>query len=574
MNKLYLFTGIIMLLLLTVKESFAQSLPVGTPVLEDYYRRQQLLGNVDSAVSFTVRPIYPVAAFKTKNAFNPDNSITGTPIVSDNGIYKTQNGKGTLQLLPVSWINQYNTHNPYGWNDGPMVPSAGYETYFTAGIFAKYSFISIQLQPEFAYAQNKSFDGFTQAGNDKKAWVAYYNLYNNIDLPERFGASAYTKAFLGQSSIRFTLDPVSLGISTENLWWGPGIYNSLLMSNNATGFAHLTLNTTRPVKTFIGSFETQLIAGKLTNSGYTPLVPGQAGNYDTLYKPISKDWRYISGLVLTYHPKWVPGLFLGLTRAYIVNHSDLGHGITDYVPVITPFLKDNYYNTTSGINSEDAAKRDQLASIFARWLWTDAKAELYVEYGHEDHNWDTRDLLLDPEHSRAYILGFKKIFNSNTPNQHVQVGFEETYLGESADDVYNRPSGSWYEHGYARAGYTNDGQVLGAGIGPGGGLQTLDVSWFNKLKRIGLQISRYEHGIDLYYSLVQQGEVRRHWVDYSAALSSDWNYRHFLFSASLQYVKQLNYEYELKENPNLFYFNQNTFDPANLKANVSVTYRF
>jgi hypothetical protein len=573
MNKPLLFSTVFISVLLSVITAFAQTIPVGSPVVEDAYRREQLLGHVDSSVSFTVRPIFPTAAFKKINVFDPDNSITGNGIVGGNGIYKTADGKSFMQLMPVTWQNQYNTHNPYGWNDGAMIPAAGYQSLFSAGFFAKFHFLSIQFAPEFVYAQNKNFDGFTQAGNEAKVWQAWYNVYNSIDLPERFGTTAYSKLLPGQSSIRITFDPVSIGISTENLWWGPGVENSLLMSNNATGFLHATLNTTRPVKTPIGSFETQLIGGKLTQSDYSPLVPGQTGNYDRLYKPEPNDWRYISGIVFTYHPKWVPGLFLGVDRTFIEYHTDLGHGFSDYFPVITPFLKDNFYNATTGFNTEDAAKRDQLASIFMRWLWTDAGAEIYTEYGREDHNWNTRDLLLDPEHSRAYILGFRKIFQSGN-NGHVQVGFEETYLGQSADDLIERPDGTWYVHSQVRAGYTNDGQVLGAGIGPGGELQTLNVDWFKGLKRFGLKIERYEHMIDFYYKAFDPGEVRRHWVDYNIGLSSDWTYNHFIFSGSLLYAKQLNYEWELKNNPDLFYFNQVTFNPANLKLNLNITYRF
>ena len=49
----------------------AQSLPVGTPVLEEAYRRAQLLGQADSNVSFMVRPIFPSISFKQKSVFDP-----------------------------------------------------------------------------------------------------------------------------------------------------------------------------------------------------------------------------------------------------------------------------------------------------------------------------------------------------------------------------------------------------------------------------------------------------------------------------------------------------------------------
>ncbi|WP_216072810.1 capsule assembly Wzi family protein, partial [Acinetobacter baumannii] len=85
-----------------------------------------------------------------------------------------------------------------------------------------------------------------------------YATNTDFEHTNTYGAvtkGSYLRVLPGQSSIRLSTGPVSLGISTENLWWGPGCFNALLMSNNAPGFLHLTFNTTRPVKTPIGSFE-------------------------------------------------------------------------------------------------------------------------------------------------------------------------------------------------------------------------------------------------------------------------------------------------------------------------------
>lgn len=577
MNKTILFFGAFcFFILFRTSVVIAQSLAVGTPVIEDYYRRAQLLGNLDSSVSFTIRPLFPAAAFGKENIYDPEKDFNTNNILSYSTISKSVDGKSMIQLLPIIWQQQYNTHNPYGWNDGAMIPAAGYESLFSPGIFLKYKFLSVRLQPEFVYAQNKNFDGFTQAGNDAKAWQAWYSLYNEIDLPERFGTTPYSKLLPGQSSIRITFDPVSFGLSTENLWWGPGVQSALVMSNTATGFPHLTLNTTRPVKTPIGSFEAQLISGRLVGSGYSPLVPGQPGNYDSLYEPKLNDWRYLNAGVISWQPKWVPGLFLGATRAFDAYHSIMGHGIGDYLPVLLPFFKVNNYDANTGIDTQEAAGRDEVASVFGRWLWTDANAEIYFEYGKEDFNWDLRDLLLDPEHSRAYILGFKKLIKINDhPDENVEVGIEETQTAKPADDVEERNSTpSWYANPFVRSGFTNNGEVLGAGIGPGSTLESLDVNWFKGLDKFGLRIQRYEHNADLYYDLVSAGEVRRHWVDYSVALDRDWTWNHFIFSATLLYVRELNYEWEFQDNPNLFYFSQPTFDVSNFKLSFSAVYRF
>ena len=39
-----------------------------------------------------------------------------------------------------------------------------------------------------------------------------------------------------------------IGISNENLWWGPSIRNSIMMSNHAQGFKHITFNTINQLK--------------------------------------------------------------------------------------------------------------------------------------------------------------------------------------------------------------------------------------------------------------------------------------------------------------------------------------
>ncbi|HXH99798.1 MAG TPA: capsule assembly Wzi family protein [Sphingobacteriaceae bacterium] len=196
-------------------------------------------------------------------------------------------------------------------------------------------------------------------------------------MPDRFGDKPYPKFFPGQSSIRLTTGPVSLGVSSENLWWGPGIQNSLLMSNTAPGFNHITLNTVRPIKTRIGSFEGQLIGGRLEGSGFTE-------------KP--DDWRYLSGMTFSYQPRWVPGLVLGFTRSLQLYSSHIKR-ISDYIPFFKGF--------TSKSNEPGQTQTDQLASIYSRWLWKDANAEIYLEYSRGDHSVNLRDYTLEPEHTRA-----------------------------------------------------------------------------------------------------------------------------------------------------------------------------
>src|SRR5690606_6962306 len=129
---------------------------------------------------------------------------------------------------------------------------------------------------------------------------------------------------------------------------------------NAQGFPHLTLNTTKPAKTFIGNFETQLIIGQLKNSGYDPSqFPTLNAEY---FKPFSGEWRYLNALMLSYNPKWIPGLFVGFTRTFQQYRGTKGDGILDYLPVLLGVTKDAY-----GFD-RDADGQDQQISVFGRYI--------------------------------------------------------------------------------------------------------------------------------------------------------------------------------------------------------------
>ena len=71
-----------------------------------------------------------------------------------------------------------------------------------------------------------------------------------------------TNIEFSRQSSKFNFNNISIGISNENLWWGPSIRNGIA-SNNASGFNHITFNSNKPIETIIGNFEFQFITGKL-----------------------------------------------------------------------------------------------------------------------------------------------------------------------------------------------------------------------------------------------------------------------------------------------------------------------
>lgn len=565
MNKLYSTLIVLSFYCFFTKTVKAQSLPVGAPVLEDYYRRKQLLDELDSTISFSVRPIFPAVAFKVNNVFDPDSSLKTNGYFKHSGPFKFAKDKGEFQILPFSMQQQYNSNHPYGWNDGAMIPARGYQTMISGGFFAKFGPLTIQLRPEFVYAQNKAFDGFALGRSDSEL-TNYFVFINDLDAPERFGTKSYSKAFWGQSSIRLTFGPASIGLSNENLWWGPGVRNSIMMTNNAPGFKHFTFNTVRPIKTPIGSFEAQIIAGKLENSNLAQLSRTTTSTGLELFKPYTNDWRYLTGFNISYQPKWIPGLFLGFSRDFMSYHEDL-HGFKDYFPYLTPLQK-----VKSGIDG-DPFSRDQRLSMYARWVFQKAHAEIYFEYGLNDNSYNFRDFLGSPDHARAYIFGFSKLVPLKyKKNEFIQVNAEINQLSQSVDRLV-RPAGGFYQHGEVRQGYTNLGQILGAGTGTGGNLQSLDVNWVRGLKKIGIGLERYEHNSDFYYVGIGDYNGSRRWVDFAVAAQGSWDYKNLIFSAKLQGIKSLNYQWRMKYfTADKYYIPHN--DVFNFHSELGVSFRF
>ncbi|RZK36200.1 MAG: hypothetical protein EOO90_27775, partial [Pedobacter sp.] len=480
-------------------------------------------------------------------------------------------GRGKFQILPFSWQQQINSHHPFGWNDGPMISAKGYQTMISGGLFLKYGPLSIQLRPEYVHAQNSVFESYGDQRNDNELVRYYTNQYNTIDNPERYGSHSYSKIDWGQSSIRVTVGPASFGLSNENIWWGPGIKNSLMLSNNASGFKHLTLNTVRPVKTAIGSFEGQILGGRLESSGFPPLEKTQLSNGASAYFPPRDDWRYLAGLNINYQPKWLPGLFLGFTRTFMSYGGDLD-GLADYIPFFVPFQKAKIGDGAG----DDGDARDQRTSLYARWIFPRAHAEVYFEYGLNDNSYDLRDFIGSPDHSRTYLLGLRKLIPlKGKTDEFIQFSGEITQMSQTIDGLLLRDASSFYYHGEVRQGYTHNGEVLGAGSGTGGNLQSFEVSWIKGFKKLGLSFDRLEHNRDFYdssgFATAKGGS--RSWVDFAFAAVGEWNYKNLLFNAKLQGIKSLNYQWRQKDfTDSQYYIPHNTV--YNFQGQLGVTYRF
>lgn len=485
---------------------FAQTAPIGS-LPDNTLRSLQLMGKIDPSVSFAVRPMLAGNLISFRSLYQSIDSTNSDEYLVPVYFLKK---KGQVSILPISIIQQFNSHHPYGWNDGSMIAAKGLQSQVSGGVFATLGPLEVQFQPEFVFATNPAYE---TNGN-------YGSLPNG----------SYQKFFPGQSHIKLSAGPVSLGMSTENLWWGPGINSSLLMSNNAPGFLHGFFSTNRPVNTPIGSFEWQVIGAKLTSDNEWAYE-----NRHLRKANLPNESRYYNAYVISYQPKWIPGLFLGMTRGIQVYKKDIilsnASLLNQYIPVLLkPFQKKD-------AQGDDTLNTDQLASFFLRWVLPKSQAEFYIEYGFNDYNYNVRDYVMSPTHSAAYLVGGKKIFNLLS-GAYLDIGFEMTQLSQSPDYLI-RQAGNWYEHSQVLQGYTNQNQIIGAGAGFGSNVQTATVKWVKGWKQLGVMLERVERD-PIYYL--------NKWTDISIGILPQYKYGNVVFTGKFQFINSSNYAWEKDKN--------------------------
>ena len=550
----------------------SQSINLNESFIIDDIRINQLLGNIDNSISFNQRPLRIEGNLIDTNPEIFNNEKYSKTIFSFLGEI------GSFKILPLDYNIELNTNHPYNRNNGSMIPNRGYQHIVSLGFYTKIGPLDIQFKPEHLFSQNKDFEGFGEGpnGHYPAIWAKRYQLWNTLDIPERFGEKKHNKNLIGQSYIKLNFKGLSFGISNENLWWGPSLRNSIMMSNHARGFSHLTFNTYKPIKTFLGNFEFQLISGRLESSDYTP--PNTEMEYagTKLYQPkinqvgLTGDWRYLQALNLSYSPKWIPGFSVGFVR-WVQMYSALVRGKYWWMegkPTWFPVFKNLFRKNDLYENYE--AQTNQAAGLYFRWLWKDSKAEIYAEFHHNDSKQNIRDLLLDSDHSRAATIGLQKIFKVNSDD--ILFSWEWTQMEQTAGRLL-RNAGSWYAHGWTYEGYTNEGEVLGAGIGPGSNSHYFSLKRVRKKNKIGIAFEIIDQDNDFYYDAFSSAQdSRRYWKDFNFHINYSKKFNHFLINSNFMFSRSLNYQWDLQDNATPYYRPGN--DVNNFHIAINLVYFF
>lgn len=495
----------------------------GEPMLEEAGRRAQLLGKGDPDASYLIRPVM----LPLSELVAGDSIPAGKPLVP---------GKAPdWKRLPLRAALGHSGKRPYGSYPYLTVPARGPQLWISPGVHYEKDWLDFRFQPELVLAGNTSYEGFP-SGLKSATNGDYFFYANTLNFPERFAQGAVFRVGWGQTKLAARWRNWEASLGAQSIWWGPGQFHSLIFSHHAPGFPHLTLGTRAPVSTFMGSFETQILFGRLASTAYAPTQ--QEALNQQYYRPHRLEPRYLNALIVTYSPKWLDGVSFGFSRTFQIHNSDRPSGFRAMVPVIMPLIKEKYGFTNANGNW------DQQVAVFGRWLLRPAQAEIYFEYGRRDHALNWREFIMNPDHARAYLLGFSKLWTME--QGHIQLRGEMTQQQESINRLmrYSDNSGStWHTHSRVR-GFTHRGEPLGVGLGQGSNVQTLEFAYLNGWKKTGVRFERVARNADFYYAAAEADPALAPWTDLALALLWERKINNVNVSATGQYIGSYHFQWD------------------------------
>ncbi len=165
--------------------------------------------------------------------------------------------------------------------------------------------------------------------------------------------------------------------------------------------------------------------------------------------------------------------------------------------------------------ADTAHGRDQVYSIFGRWVLPQDRLEVYFEWARTAFPSSVRDLFIAPNRTRGYTVGLEWAKPVRDEHATLRIGAEVTSL-EKNSAYRDRPVATFYTSRHVAQGYTQRGQVIGAAIGPGASSQWLRVDYFVPRWRVGVFGGRIRWDDDALYTFPNDYDAK--WCSHDVSL--------------------------------------------------------
>lgn len=445
-------------------------------------------------------------------------------------------------LNPVTKLN-FNTEYPVGYNDGAVWRGRGFNGELHFGVSGTIGMLEYTFQPVAYFAQNRSYVLHEQIGTAHPMnyqFNRYDNIFFYIDWVQRYGSTTYQSIHSGQSEIKLSKFGFQIAFGTQNYKVGPASMFPIILSNNGPGMPKLNIGTDGPQEIKLGKFkpgklEFNVIYGRMYESDY----------FDNI---ADNNKRFFSSYFLGYQPSFVKNLTIGFNK---VQYKQKRY--QDSMDWLAVFYSGD--EPTQIINGDTLRSEndffDLMASVSMEWRFPSVGFRAYAEYALNDKNGSRIRYMVEPEHSRAYLVGFQKLFEMDKVNfllayEHINLSRNHTYMW--------RAEPTYYTHGFNRQGYTNNGQVIGAGIGPGANADQLDLKF--TIPNSGLVFGAFGRRIEFNkdYFLTNDPDFSKHDAEYTTGATVFWERNDLIYGFEGSYSYDHNRYFIQKNDVDNFYF--------------------
>ena len=383
----------------------------------------------------------------------------------------------SVMLHPVEARSFYQSAFPLQWEDGPSWAGRGISSDLTAGAEVRSGPLTLRLAPTAWVAANQSF-ALMEHPHSGSLPFADPRQPRNIDFPQRFGDGSVSRVDLGDSEVRLDVLGLAAGVSTAPIGWGPGEVFSMILSGRGAGFPHGFLGTGRPLDLRVFELQFRGAWGELEQSDFAPWEGLDAR-------------RFASSLAISISPSPLPGLELGFGRFFHVPWREDGPRLDDFLRPLEGILKRDRFvdDPDIGRNGPGIETRDnQLASVWARWVFPGAGLEFYGEFARNDHPWDFRDLFVELDQNAGWMLGGAWAYEDDRSTWLLRAETANARINHLGD--IRHPQHMFYRHDRTRQGHTHRGRPLGTPAIYGGGGSHIGVDRYDPDGRFGVRWRR------------------------------------------------------------------------------------
>jgi hypothetical protein len=344
--------------------------------------------------------------------------------------------------LPISFRVWYNANGHHPDRDGAVWQGKGFTASLTGGFNASIGPLEAVFQPLAFITENRAYSPTNLAPVPADFRDPFWG--QAIDLPYRFGRSAYASLEPGESIVQVSYFGAAVGATTRSQHWGPAHFYPLVMGTEGPAFPRVFVEVTRfPLRIADATANWQV--GFLEDSRHSGLSPGNRS-------------RLAVALTASIRPAVFRSLEIGGARLFHVRRE---RGSLNWSTATLPF---------TGLLKQQSSDQviggfNQLGSVFFRAAAPRGGAEFYGEFYREDHNHNLDDLIAEPDHQSAYMLGFRRVLRRNSVMDAVTL---EHANGRISHIHRIRGQSPIYVHSPLTEGHTHRGQPLGSSALLGG----------------------------------------------------------------------------------------------------------